>query len=122
MEEQARAVSLILNYLQLRGIRRRKLGHQTIGIDDEALFIDAMTWLIDEGIIHCETRRGLGQFNGCCLSSRGLALIGTHIDFDGENMRFSEAIERVQSGRASVSAIGDFLGAFSGGILKSLGS
>ncbi|UWQ59987.1 hypothetical protein K3722_07605 [Leisingera caerulea] len=121
--DQARMIGLILMEISASGVKRRKLFFEDMNEPEEfrALFVDCVKWLAAEEIIGTEREGTQGRFTGCCLRSKGFAMLGRRIEFGDQRLTISEATEQVSSGKFDASRAGDFLGGFFGGTIKSLG-
>lgn len=117
-------VSAILNRLAPKGVIPSQLQHADFAeVDlDEMLFVQAMLWLMNEGLVHVEKQRGLRVFSGCQLSSRGYQVLGFRIETEDGLVTIEEAAKRVESSEGHYSKAGSFLGSLAGSFFKSMGS
>ncbi|WP_156801069.1 hypothetical protein [Oceaniovalibus guishaninsula] len=121
-----RLVAAIVNILAERGVRRSSLSYKELGLEPEEidgpLFLDAMIWLSDEGIIRssAKTRFDMdGNAYYFTLTAYGYRLLGQK--FQGA-LNLGQAVrETAETGR-SFAGIGDFVGGLLGGFTKSISS
>ena len=123
LTKSAKMISVVLAALSQNGVVRKNLSPESFNLREEehSLFIDSMIWLQKEDLIHVTQQRGLVDFRGCSLSSKGYALLGYEIEIENEKVSINTAIEKVQDQGIDAGKAGSFLGSFAGGFIKSLG-
>lgn len=126
LEASELMISRIVARLAEQGVARRDL--KVVELEYEPtrenalLFIDAMKWLHDEGVVrlsegHAFTQDGTAQ--RVCLTSYGYALLAQR--FDG-SMTLAVAIQKTNASGSGFSGLGDLVGGILGGFTKSISS
>lgn len=88
----------------------------------ERLFIDAMHWLSEEGILRFEMERHTSQvrMKGCVLTAYGFSLLGRKFSLNGRSQTVGESIKNVEDNSAGYSNLGNFFGGLLGAFTKSI--
>ena len=127
VEISARVIAAILHKLMEVGLQETLLDDRELGLDDEQRKFagTCFDWLESEGIVRCKNTAHSAEgaaWIDPVLTSRGFAVLGTKLEYDGDTMTVAEFVETKRESGGNYSAIGDFLGGAFGGLIKSMGS
>lgn len=119
-------VASIASRLYQNGVSTQTISILDVGEEDEDLFIDAICWMRDEGLIRTS---GFASTNDegittkahdCVLSSFGFAAFSNRMERDGKETTLGTEIKRVSETKSSWGAPGEFIGGLLGGFTKSI--
>ena len=127
LETSAKVISSILAKLLENGLKESFLQSEDFGLsEDETLYLrTCFDWLADEGIVrwtNTSHSKDSSAWIDPVLTSRGFALLGSKLEFDGQQITVAEIVEQGKAVKGNYTVIGDFLGAAMGGLIKSIGS
>ncbi|MEH6390722.1 MAG: hypothetical protein V7763_03605 [Sulfitobacter sp.] len=117
----------IISTLAQRGVLRKDIIREDLNLSDEHkdadLFVDAVSWLSNEGVIHSSYEHKFllsgDAALGFTLTSKGYQLLES--DFQG-TLTLGRAIKQVNETGKSFTNAGDFVGGILGGFTKSISS
>jgi hypothetical protein len=125
LEQSERMVVSILAALAERGVLIKDLKLEELGYeltrDNVTIFVHAVRWLADEGIIRTNEQNAfLSSGNtalGFTVTSRGFALLSER--FEGD-LTLGQVIRRVNDDGQGYAKVGNLLGGLLGSLTKSL--
>lgn len=88
----------------------------------ERLFIDAMYWLEEEGILRFEMEKHQNhvRMRGCVLSAQGFSMLSQPFSLDGKTTTVGDTIKSVEDNGAGYSNVGNFVGGLLAAFTKSI--
>ena len=127
LEKNAVVISAILAKLLDIGISNEIVADTGFEVEEglRSTIEPCMNWLANEGLVKwANTAHSLGGYAwiGPVLTSRGIAIMGARLDFDGQEVTVAEYVNEPRNLSGNYSAIGDFLGSALGGFTKSISS
>ncbi|MCO4824689.1 MAG: hypothetical protein KC451_07535 [Amylibacter sp.] len=125
LEISAKVISAILAKLLENGLQSSFIGDTDLGLEEgERRFAGpCFLWLEDEGLVRCINSSNTSESSAWAdpvLTSRGFALLGTQLDYNGANITIAEAVEQKKTISGDYSKFGDFFGGALGGFIKSV--
>ena len=123
--DSERMIAAILEELAKRGVKRDDLNLAHVGFEGSRenmlLFVDAMRWLEEEGVIRSNEKHKFmlsnGEALGFTLTSLGYRLLSQR--FDGE-LTLGQAIQNTNSSGTGYANVGNLLGGLLGSFTKTL--
>ena len=127
LEISAKVISAILAKLLQIGIQEYSLSTEDFKLEtQEARFLrPCFDWLASEGLVsyaNTAHTKDTSCWINPVLTSRGFAVLGSKMSFDGTEATLAEVVEPRTEISGNYTKIGDLLGSALGGFLKSIGS
>lgn len=127
-DESAKIIAKLVERLASNGVMSDEVSSHELfdhypKSDDIQLFIDAVKWLRNEGVIRADQGYS-GPLAGetvfsMTLTSRGFWLLEQKLAND---LTLGSALTRIREGQTMYTGLGDFIGSALGGFTKSMGS